>query len=237
MRKRTKHTDDSQWTSRDEALWTTAEIAVLLNRGDLEHRHPLPVPFAMRLGGLEERILAHGPFRLFSWTAPGDGSYIHNTSMMMATGRGGLAMMAGFAAARAIGNSARRRQAEAMAQPQWMLIDQGTLSVGNFGFYLHSASGIPAWNWGGVHAASLAAPGRLNIDGMSESGPVKWVLHSDWAELVFLLWASVCSPHHPQMTGRTWLPEEWLTKAMVFSAGNPGHQGMEGFREIMAGLR
>lgn len=118
MRKSQKHTDEAQWTARDDALWTTAEIAVLLNQGELDHRHPLPVPFAMQLGGSEERILAHGPFQLFSWAAPGDGSYMHNTSSFVATGRGGMAMMAGFAVARAIGNSSRRRSAEAAAQPR-----------------------------------------------------------------------------------------------------------------------
>ena len=237
MGKTHHHTDDSQWTERDDALWSTAEIAVLLNRGSLEQRRPLAVPFAMRLGGHEERILAHGPFQLFSWTAPGDGSYMQNNSMMVATGRGGLAMMAGFAAARAIGNSSRRRQAEAMSQPRWMQIDHGTLSVGNFGFYLHTPSGIHAWSWGGIHLASLTAPGQLSIDGMSDGGPVKWLLNSDWAELVFLLWASVCSPQHPQMTARAWLPEDWLTKAMVFTTNNPGYPGPEAFREIMTGLR
>lgn len=60
--------------SLGSALWTTAEIGVLVVRGQLEHRQPVPVPFAMRLGGYEEKILAHGPFELLSWTAPGDGS-------------------------------------------------------------------------------------------------------------------------------------------------------------------
>jgi hypothetical protein len=236
MGKSKQHTDEGQWTARDDALWTTAEIAILLNRGQLDQRQPLAVPFAMRLGGHQERILAHGPFQLFSWTAPGDGSYLHNNSMMVATGRGGLAMMAGFAAARTIGNSSRRRQAEAMAQPRWMQIDHGTLSVGNFGFYLHAPSGIHAWSWAGIHMASLTAPGQLSIDGMSDAGPVKWLLNSDWAELVFVLWASVCSPQHPQMTDRTWLPGEWLTKAMVFTMDSSGYPGPEAFREIMAGL-
>lgn len=191
----------------------------------------------MLLGGLEERVLAHGPFTLLSWTAPGNGEYMHNSSTPIATGRGSIAMMAGFAAARAIGNSARRREAKARAQPRWLQIDQGTVSVSNFGFYLHGPHGLAPWSWSGVRAASLTAPGQLSIDGMSESGPVKWLLNSHWAELVFLLWASVCSPHHPQLTGRTWLPEEWLTKAMVFTMENTGYPDIRTFREIVGQLR
>jgi hypothetical protein len=237
MRKKQKHTDEGPWTVRDDALWTTAEIAVLLRRGQLHQRHPLPVPFAMRFGGHEEKILAHGSFQLFSWTAPGNGEYMHNHSSLIATGRGGLAMMAGFAAAQAIGNSSRRREAAALAQPRWMQIDQGTVAVGNFGFYLHGPHGIAPWAWNGIHVASLTAPGQLSIDGMSDSGPVRWLLNSDWAELIFLLWASVCNPHHPQLTGTGWLPQEWLTKAMVFTMENTGYPGPEAFREIMSGLR
>lgn len=236
MRKKQKPEDNSLWTARDDALWTTAEIAVLLRRGELDRRHALGVPFAMRLGGHEERILAHGPFELFAWDAPGTGEYTYNTSSLVSTGRGGLAMMAGFAAARAIGNASRRRHAEASAQLRWMRLDPGTVAVGNFGFYLHTATAIPAWNWSGIHQASLTAPGMLSIDGMSDAGPVRWLLKTHWAELIFLLWASVCSPHHPQLTGRTWLPEEWLTKAMVYATDNSSYPGPEAFREIMNGL-
>lgn len=237
MRKKQKQTDEGAWTARDDALWTTAEIAVLLRRGLLDQRHPLPVPFAMRLGGYDERILAHGPFQLFSWTAPGNGEYMHNTSSLIATGRGGIAMMAGFAAVRAMGNSSRRREAAALSQPRWMQIDQGTVAVGNFGFYLHGPSGVHPWGWHGVYVASLTAPGQLSIEGMGEHGPVRWLLNSDWAELIFLLWASVCSPQHPQLSGAAWLPQEWLTKAMVFTMENSSYPGREAFRELMAGLR
>lgn len=191
----------------------------------------------MRLGGTEERIVAHGGFQLLAWTSPGDGSYMHNNGMMLATGKGGLAMMAGFAAVQAAGNASRRRQAADMAQPRWIPIDHGTLAVGNFGFYLHSPTGIHAWAWDGIHMASLTGPGQLTIDGMSENGPVKWILNSHWAELVFMLWASVCNPTHPQMTGRTWLPQDWLTKAMVFAMSNQGYPSHTAFQEVVRELR
>ncbi|MDP9905964.1 MULTISPECIES: hypothetical protein [Arthrobacter] len=237
MGKKPMQDENEQWTARDEALWTTAELAVLTMRGQLGQRQHLPVPFALRLGGPEERIVAHGGFQLLSWHAPGDGSYAHSHGMMVATGRGGLAMMAGFAAAQAIGNASRRRQAAEMAQPRWVPIDHGTVAVSNFGFYLHSPTGIHAWNWHGIHMASLVGPGQLSIDGVSENGPIKWILHSDWAELVFMLWASVCNPTHPQMTDRTWLPQDWMTKAMVHAMSNQGYPTHFAFQEVVRELR
>lgn len=171
----------------------------------------------MRLGGVEEKILAHGPFELLAWQAPGDGSYMHSNGMVVATGRGGLAMMAGFAAVQAIGNSSRRRDAAPMSQPRWTPIDHGTLAIGNFG----------------IHLASLTGPGQLSIDGVAANGPVKWILNSHWAELVFMLWASVCNPSHPQMTGRTWLPQDWMTKAWVFTMSNQGYPTHQAFQEVM----
>jgi hypothetical protein len=191
----------------------------------------------MRLGGVEEKILAHGPFELLAWQAPGDGSYMHSNGMVVATGRGGLAMMAGFAAVQAIGNSSRRRDAAAMSQPRWTPIDHGTLAIGNFGFYLHTPTGIHPWSWDGIHLASLTGPGQLSIDGVSANGPVKWILNSHWAELVFMLWASVCNPSHPQMTGRTWLPQDWMTKAWVFTMSNQGYPTHQAFQEVMNELQ
>ena len=155
----------------------------------------------------------------------------------MQLGGGGFAMMTGFAVARAIGNSSGRRSAEALAQPRWMQISHGTLAVGNFGFYLHDWDGIHAWGWHGIHLATLTGPGQLSIEGRSTSGPVRWSLHSDWAELIFVLWACTLSPHHPQLAGAAWLPQEWLAKAMAHTAGNSSYPGPDAFRAIMAGLR
>ncbi|MEZ2389322.1 hypothetical protein AB6813_07205 [bacterium RCC_150] len=237
MGKKPVQNHDEQWTARDDALWATAELAVLTMRGQLAQRQPLAVPFAMRLGGTQEKVVAHGAFQLLAFHAPGDGSYTQSHGMMVATGRGGLAMMAGFAAAQAIGNASRRRQAARLTEPRWLPIDHGTVAVSNFGFYLHSASGIHAWNWNGIHMAQLVGPGQLNIDGISENGLVKWILQSDWAELIFMLWASVLNPTHPQMTGRTWLPADWITKAMVYSMGNTGFPNHSAFQEVFRELQ
>ncbi|MBM7847885.1 hypothetical protein [Arthrobacter roseus] len=232
-----KQSDNEDWTARDDALWATAEIGVLLKRGQLHLRVPKAVPFSMQFGGTDERIFAHGPFKLLEWRAPEDGYYMHNSSSFVAVGRGALPAMVGFAAVRAMGNASRRSRARAMAQPQWMQIDQGTLNVGNYGFYMHTPHAILAWDFSSVHLASLAGPSSLNIQGQSATGPVSWVLNSDWAELVFLLWASTCSPTHPQLIGRDWLPEEWLTRAMIHSMTSNGHTGNRStFQQLMGAL-
>ncbi|WP_028279242.1 hypothetical protein [Arthrobacter sp. H5] len=231
-----KETPETDWTARDETLWTTAEIAVLLKRGELDRRMPQAVPFAMQLGGHEEKIFVHGPFQLLAWVAPGDGSYMHNNSTMVAMGRGAVPAVLAFGAVRAMGNATRRARARELAQPRWIPIDHGTLSVGSFGFYMHTTHALHSWGWKSIHLASLTGPGSLQIDGQSADGPVRWILNSDWAELVFVLWASVCNPDHPQMTGRVWLPEDWATKAMVRSMSGSGYPTFSAFNEVIRGL-
>lgn len=221
----------ADWTVRDEALWATAEIAALSSSGRLHERWPASVPFALRHGETE-KPLAHGPFQLLSFTAPGDGSYSYNDSSLIAFGRGAAPLMIGHAVGRAIGNSARRRRAEALAQPRWMQIDAGTLTVSTHGFYMHNPTAIFSWDWQSIDSLTLAGPGSVNLLGRSANGQVNWMLHSDWAELLFFLWASAFAPSHPQLLGRTWLPGDWLTKAFIHAQESPGYPGPADFQQI-----
>lgn len=47
----------------------------------------------------------------------------------------------------------------------------------------------------------LAAP--------STQGTTHWLLQSQYAELVFLLWAKTRYPGHPQLQHHAWLPPNW----------------------------
>lgn len=229
MARKKQLSSDSGWTARDEALWSTAEMGVLLRQNRLKQRRRTPVPFAMQ-NAPDETPYAHGSFRLLSFQAAGDGSYSYNGSSLLATGRGAVPMMLGFAAVRAAGNASRRKRAAAMAQSRWMVIDTGTLTVSDHGFYLHTPTAIHAWNWGSIQMATLMGPGSLQLLGQSDQGPINWILESDWAELVFLFWATVRCPDHTQLLGRTWLPEDWVTRAFVHAQTGSGYPDQDDFR-------
>ncbi|MFJ6000848.1 hypothetical protein [Arthrobacter sp. NPDC092385] len=234
MGKRTD-VDDSDWSARDDALWMTAELALLMHQGRLKQRQAVPVPFAMQ-HSQDEAPLAFGPFRLSSYEAWGDGSYVHDSSFVVARGRGAVPLMLGLGAAAALGNAGRRRRAAALAQPRWTPIDSGTVTVSDYGFYLHTQTSVLPRRWNSIQMATLIGPGALQVMGRSTSGSVNWILESDWAELVFLFWATVRCPGHEQLQGRTWLPDEWVTKAFVHSQQGAGHPDPEAFRAISRGL-
>ncbi|MBG0740772.1 hypothetical protein IV500_15460 [Paeniglutamicibacter antarcticus] len=223
MGKKPQDYEPDRWSSRDVALWTTAELAVATLQGNLAGMPVTAVPFALRLSNAgDEGVYAHGAFRLLDYRAPGDGSYAYNSSTMLATGRGAVPLMIGVAAVRAMGNAGRGSAAASLAIPRWLQIEQGTLAVSNYGFYLHTATAVLAWDWHSIHFAELIGPGALRIQGQSPQGLVNWIIESEWAELVFFFWAGVRNPTHPQYVTRTWLPEEWLTRAFVFSRSEPG---------------
>ncbi|THJ68456.1 hypothetical protein E8P82_00630 [Arthrobacter echini] len=226
---------EPQWSARDEALWTTAELALLHREGRLGQRHPVSVPFAMQHAG-DERPYAHGPFRLLSFEARGDGSYQSSSSLFVATGRGAIPAMLGYGAAAALVNSSRRRRAAALAAPQWTVIDTGTLTVTNHGFYLHTPSAILAWGWTSIQMATLVGPGKLQLMGTSTNGGVNWILESDWAELVFFFWATARCAQHEQLLSRLWLPDEWVARASAHTLGRVGPRNYYAFLELSRGL-
>ena len=48
-----------------------------------------------------------------------------------------------------------------------------------------------------------------------------WAIASDWAELVFVLWALARHPRHPQLINGEWLPPGWLEHAEAFQHPAP----------------
>jgi hypothetical protein len=207
---KTSKSAERAWTDRDSALWHTCEIAVDVAAG----RHPKSAPTVATAFppsfGPGEVVWASGPFRLLDHRAPGDGTYQENQSFFFATGRGGLAATAAVAATRAAGNRSRRRAAEWAAQPRWMQIDQGTVYVSSHGLYLHTVNAVLTWSWTSITAATMVGPGDMHFNGDSVSGPISWILRSDWAELSFVLWAIARHPQHVQLLTGGWLPPGWL---------------------------
>jgi hypothetical protein len=198
------------WTDRDTALWHTCEMLCDLAGG----KAPTPVAGTVTAFppsiAVHETMLAAGPFSLSDFRPLGEGTYFRDMSFFWASGAGGLATTAAFAAARPAGNAQRRDDAIAETVPRWLYLDHGWIFVSTAGFYLQTSHGLLTWPWGAVTAAPMLAPGVMHLLGESQRGPVAWALRSDWAELVFVSWAFARHPDHPQLAGGQWIPPGWL---------------------------
>lgn len=198
------------WTDRESILWQTCSYVAAL----VEGREPAPPSEIMTTfvpqGGPADMLLAQGPHERLSFRALGDGTYTHDSGYFFATGPAGLAASAGVAVFRAAGNSNRRHAARAAAQQRWVVEDSGHVTVGTEGFHLATHEGVFYWTWGSITAASLVAPENLEMYGDSTVGPVHWILHTPWAELIFVLWALRRHRRHPQLVTGTWLPPGFL---------------------------
>ena len=197
------------WGPYDTALWHTCAVLAAVRANRLEGLPQIGVPFAMQMGGCDERIFGSGEMVLSEWDAPGDGSYQHSGGFFMATGKGGLALTAGVAGMQAIGNASRRRRAAAAAQPRWLPVDHGLIHVGTHGYYLQTPNGFHPWNWESLDSAQVVDMAKVWLQGRSVNGPVSWLIDSHFAELTFVLWALARHPRHPQLIDGSWLPPNW----------------------------
>jgi hypothetical protein len=199
------------WTTRDESLLQTCEIAFDLNRGQRPSRlpevfSPLPPPYP------DSQFWAVGMFALLEFRAPGDGTYLRNEGFFFATGRLGLAVTAAGAVARAAGNRSRRRAAEEAVIPRWLVISEGELYLAPSSLTMRHASGLWTWPYSAIRVAQMVEPGKVLLEGQGPAGPIQWVVVSDWAELVFITWAFNYHRRHPQLITGGWLPPGWLAR-------------------------
>lgn len=208
------------WSQHDSAIWHTVEIASSALAGTLHERHALASPFPPQIAP-DEQLLAQAPFELLIHHAKGNGSYQHDGGMFYATGRGGLVMTAGVAAVRAAANRRRREAAAADAIARWRLADQGTVWVSTDGFYLQTTRGLFLWGWGAIQSAQLCNPASVLVHGAADHGPVSWIIRSDWAELIFVLWAFCRHPNHPTLRHGAWLPSGWVERCRAAGFAPP----------------
>ena len=165
---------------------------------------PFPAQFAP-----DEQLWSIGPFRLYDFRAPGDGTYVEDQSWFFATGGVGLALTAAFYGARKAGNARRRGEAAAALVPRWIEIGAGDLYTGTHGFYMHSPAGLWSWSWNDIQSSDVMGPAWVRFTGEGPGGQVNWSIVSDWAELLFLGWAMARHRGHPQLvTGNGW-PGVW----------------------------
>lgn len=202
----------SSFSQHDVAIWHTIKVNALLDREQLQQWPRVATTFAPQISS-DEHMLAQGEYHLAEYKALGDGSYQHDSSFFFATGGLGLALTAGLMAGQAIGNSGRRNQAMLDSQPRWVVIDNGQTTISQHGMYFMSTFGLRSWTWDAITSLELVGPGAFHMNGNSTTGPVSWVIGTDWAELVLTLWARRQHPHHPQFVGGTWIPGGWAERA------------------------
>ncbi|TRW42958.1 hypothetical protein [Georgenia yuyongxinii] len=205
------------WSERDRALWDTCEMVAARVRG-LPVHPPVPVGSPVRPVADGETLLAAGPVTRYVVQA-GDGSYRRSSGFFFATGAVGLAATAAVAAGQVLGNSRRKKAAGRDAAPRWVPAGTGLLTVSTHGFYISAPGGLAPWSYAAVGSCEVGRPGLVDLSGQSTAGPVRWLLESDWAELLFAMWALAAHPTHPQLATGAWLPPGWLEHAARLRGG------------------
>ncbi|MBT9255735.1 hypothetical protein KMZ32_09605 [Phycicoccus sp. MAQZ13P-2] len=198
-----------EWTDEDQSLLYTCHLAADLFAGRPLRPAPVTTTFPPQFAH-DECFLAGGRFVLNVFDSPGDGTYQHDSSFFLATGRGGLAMTAGYAAGRAYTNSRRRKRAAADARPRWLPRYVGVMTVSDRGIYLRTPQDFIPWDWGFVQSCEVVGFNQVVLAAPATDGRLAhWLLQSPYAELFFLLWAHARYPGHPQLVDDRWLPPSW----------------------------
>ena len=193
------------WLPADSALWQTCKIVADINARRVPELRTTTL-FPLRAN---EIAFASGPVTVDSFYAVGDGSYSTSSTVMAGTGMFGLALGAATLAGSAIGNASRRSRAAADATATWRPIVQGSVVVSSEGFYLLDATQKLDWDWASIDMMQVTAFTSIVLQGRSTNGPITWRIHSDWAELIFVLWAMSRHPQHPQLADQSWIPQGW----------------------------
>jgi hypothetical protein len=207
-------TPDPLWSSADEALLHTCRLAAAVERReDLRAVPSIVGSFPPRLGP-DEQLWVCGAYAAYEHVAVGDGTYRQNSFIVGGTGPLGLALLATTFGVDVLRRKQADERARADMQPRWVESQRGDLWVGRYGFYLQSSnSQLLPWSWHAISQAEVDSPHNVHLVGATAHGPVAWMLHSVYAELVFVLWALTCHPGHPQLQNGAWLPPGWLERA------------------------
>lgn len=194
------------WTATDTALWNTCRVAYFVETTGQVPGPPVGTMFPLVEG---EIALAVGPLIVDEYRAAGDGTYQTSTFVAGGSGVFGLAMLAATAGGSAIGNANRRARAAQNAAVMWRHQTSGHITVTTHGFYIHDQQGLWRWDWDSIDLLQVAGPSTVVMQGRSTRGPLTWRLFSDWAELVFVLWAHSRHRQHPQYLSGEWIPPGW----------------------------
>jgi hypothetical protein len=171
----------SKLPAADAALWHTVSLNQALDRREHAGLPTVQPPFALERGEVAY--------------ASGDLSMLN----VIAYGIPGADLL-------------RPRQSRGLRTFRWAAgstSERGRLWVTSHGFRLDVLHGILAWPWQSVQSIEMVGPGQLLMVGTSSNGTVRWLIGSDWSELLFTLWARGVNPAHPMYRARSWIPPGW----------------------------
>ncbi|MFE9568444.1 hypothetical protein ACFYMW_08075 [Streptomyces sp. NPDC006692] len=204
------------WGALDDHLLYTCGVVHDLVAGRLANRPSLATMARLEPG---ERVLAVGPGARATWRGLGDGSYVHTSTMAF----GSTGFVVGSMVGSALGNSARRRQAQANAQPRWVADGHGEVTVTdrrvNFG-HPQSWLNLP---WTGLDTVDLVGPDvfQCAFHSIHGNGYFTVQLHSLWASLIFALAAHAAFPAHPRLLSGSWLPPDFEARCAAAGRACP----------------
>lgn len=203
------------WEALDDYLFYTCGVVRDLGQGRVAERPPIPTMARLEPG---EQSLAVGPAARASWRALGNGSYMHSSTVAF----GSPTFVIGTMAASALGNAARRNQAEANAQPRWVADGPGEITITDRRAYFAHPQRWLNLTWTGLDTVDLVAPDVLQCAFNSSSGKFLTVrLHTLWASLMFVLAAQASFPAHPRLLFGGWLPPGFEAKCAAFGLSCP----------------
>lgn len=208
------------WTERDSVLFASCEILAAATSGQLGSRPVLAHSFALRFAQ-DERLLATGAYQLHWWGAVGDGTDASRTTIVGGTGIIGIGLLGATAFGSAAGNANRRARAAADASSQWRPFDAGYLHISDQGFYLQGSSGFRSFCWSHVVEGDLTAETMFAFNAMTTNGTDYFCLTSDWAELVFMLWALAVNRNHPRLINNSWINPAFFEKCQRLGYPTP----------------
>lgn len=180
------------WSTHDEAVFLTCEILGHIANGV----EPPQIASTFRLGGGPgERLLVEGDYR----------RRVHATGGPQK--ESGRFTPPGVKAFRKVKELEGRRE-------RWRPMDAGQVFVSNSAYYLRPAkSPAPlAFVYGCVHETTILGPGVIEtVVNLADGNDFRFQIESDWAELIFCMWALAYAPNHPQC--QDWLPAGWEQRA------------------------
>jgi hypothetical protein len=166
-----------------------------------------PTPFRLADG---VHAMVNGPIEINEYKSAGDGSYLHTRGFVAGPGPVGLFLLPVSLAFIAAGNAKRRQQAAA-----FRFEFGGQVHVTTNGFVLDDERTLAYWTTSDIASMEVVDPGQgvTMMQGQSDRGPVKWLLHTPWAQLIFAVWALREYPRHPQLVDGEWMSDLWLDYA------------------------
>ncbi len=189
----------ASWSARDEALFTTYEVHAYIVSGQT----PPAIAQRFRLtGGPDEVLLASGEYER-RWLGKG------HVPERKRTGIGTYVLTLGWAP---LAKGATRTVKKLLAGQRWRDLDRGEISISTWGYYLRTTGGnfLP-FNFTSSVEVEIVDEGVIETLIQFDDGSLgKFQIESNWAELIFLLWADSVAPTHPQYTR---MPDEFRERA------------------------